>query len=126
MKALAPTSTGLTFEVVEEDCDAESFGKNDKLCDFQFTTRLYFSSHDSPKIIGLDGVLITLNVIVLLCHANETSSGFILCVTSLEDKAQPSIASTCTDVGFSIKKILCRFANSSSIKQAEAPESKRA
>lgn len=100
--------------------------ENDNLRDFQSTIGLYFLSYESPKIIGLEGVLITLNVIVLLYLANETSSGSISCVTSPEDKAQPSIASTCTGVAFLTRGILCRFVNSSSTKQAKAPKSNKA
>jgi len=63
MKALAPTSTGLEREGFGIDFVAEVSSKNDRLRDFQFTTGLYFSRQESPiKTIGLDDVLITLNI----------------------------------------------------------------
>lgn len=77
MKALARKNMNLTFEGVDEDCDAGASNKNDKLHDFQSTTGLYYFSHNSSKIIRVDGILITLNVFlttnmfeILMCSKN--------------------------------------------------------
>jgi len=63
---------GLTKDFV-----AEISNKNDRLRDFQFTTKLYFLSQQGHKTIGLNGVLITLNTIILLSPSNQTSSGLV-------------------------------------------------
>ena len=87
---------------------------------------LCVSNHERPRVIGLDGVLIMLKTTWLLWPLNATSIGFDSWVTLPDNKGRPSITSTWIGLAFRTKGIFWRLANSSSKKQADAPESNSA
>jgi hypothetical protein len=68
--------------------------ENSIFLDFQSICGLYFSSQESPRIIGDEGFLIILNSMELLWLPNFTSKEMVLKVTSPEHKGHLSITST--------------------------------
>ncbi len=93
---------------------------------FQSISGLIISNQERPKTRGLEGELMILNTIVLWCPFRIMSKGLVSWVTSPEIKGLPLITSTVTGYFLGTIGRLWRFTRFLSIKQAEAPESKKA
>jgi len=124
--ALAPINRGFLVRDLLSGLLTERSTGNVILRNLQSIDGLCFSNQERPRMTGFDGVLITLKTIKLLWSLNVTSKGSDSWVTLPDNKGRPSITSTCTDLDFSARGILWRLANSSSTKQADAPESSNA
>ena len=126
-KEMVDNSGDLLSHVGERDAGSMLFVRVASIVLFiQSIFGLWSSNQGRPRTIGCSGLRIMLKEIMLARSPRTILSGSDSSTMSPEAMGRPSMTPTATGLGSLFKRMFCDKANSRSMKQELAPESRRA